>query len=79
MDRLDLRMEMLDDKTKQNLLKKDFLGRLLHYGIWKNYQIHQKSVKAKIIDINHYGQLILEDWTGQKIVCNLKEIVFPLD
>lgn len=72
------REKILHENTGGKQLKTEFLSRLLYFGEWKAYTIIDEKIVAKITDVNHYGQLILSDKKGTEIICNLKEIIFPL-
>jgi BirA family biotin operon repressor/biotin-[acetyl-CoA-carboxylase] ligase len=72
------REKILHANTGGTQLKTEFLSRLLYYGEWKEYTISDEKIVAKITDVNQYGQLILMDKNGAEIICNLKEIIFPL-
>jgi BirA family biotin operon repressor/biotin-[acetyl-CoA-carboxylase] ligase len=43
---------------------------------WHEYLVNDNKVFAKIIGTTAYGQLVLENESGKKIVCDLKEVKF---
>jgi BirA family biotin operon repressor/biotin-[acetyl-CoA-carboxylase] ligase len=62
----------------QKEIDDDYLSRLYRFQQLAGYIFKGKSIQAKIMGINRYGQLILEI-PGEKIIeCDLKEVKFEL-
>lgn len=57
-------------------IKIDYLNRLLYFNDLRKYKINNKTITAKIIDINIYGKLILLTENQIIIECDLKEVGF---
>jgi BirA family biotin operon repressor/biotin-[acetyl-CoA-carboxylase] ligase len=54
----------------------DYLNILFRFGKFFPYEINNKKMQAKIIGINLFGKLILETEAGDKIECDLHEVVW---
>lgn len=62
---------------KETLLNK-YLFNMYLIDTYAEYTIHDKKINASITGITEFGQLKLKDVEGQKYICGLKDIVFPL-
>lgn len=56
--------------------KKEYLSRLLNFNIWAKYLYEDKSVEAKIVDVNEYGYLKLLKRDKTIIEAELKKLKF---
>jgi hypothetical protein len=45
---------------------------------WHGYLIKGNRVYSRITGTNAYGQLVLEHEMGETIICDLKEVKFPV-
>ena len=72
---IDLRYTQLK-KGEIDLLQEDYMKRLLYNGVFARYIYKGREIEARIFDVNEYGHLLLEERNGDKICCELKEIVF---
>jgi hypothetical protein len=52
------------------------MQRLLYKDVFAGYIYKGRAIEARIFDVNEYGHLLLEERNGDKICCELKEIVF---
>ena len=71
------------DIIKENKIadyKREYLDKLLHYNIWAKYSFNdnniEKNIEAKIIDVDKYGRLILENRLGKTIIADIKQLKF---
>lgn len=67
------------NRFKMNIVvnyKKEYLSRLLNYNIWAKYFYEDKSVVAKIVDVNEYGYLKLLKKDNTIIEAELKMLKF---
>jgi BirA family biotin operon repressor/biotin-[acetyl-CoA-carboxylase] ligase len=53
-----------------------YMNNLYQFGTPSSYQIRGQVCVAKIIGIDHFGRLLLEDEAGKVYCCGLKEVVF---
>ncbi|MDR0971846.1 MAG: biotin--[acetyl-CoA-carboxylase] ligase [Bacteroidales bacterium] len=61
---------------EENDLKQEYLSNLLYYNKWNNYIYKQENIRARIIDVNSFGHLILEKEDKTKIIAELRELKF---
>ncbi|MFZ4740672.1 MAG: biotin--[acetyl-CoA-carboxylase] ligase [Bacteroidales bacterium] len=57
-------------------INSDYLNNLLYYNNYHSYLWKDTEIKAMIVDISEYGQLILKTIQNNMIKCDFKEIVF---
>jgi BirA family biotin operon repressor/biotin-[acetyl-CoA-carboxylase] ligase len=75
LDNINRRYEQLKNGAIREL-DEDYLSRLYRYKQLSGFIFREKQIQARIIGVNHYGQLVLEI-PGEKIIeCDLKEIKF---
>lgn len=55
---------------------KNYLKNLYRYKTFANYNYKGFKIKARIIDIETNGKLILEKENSEKLICDLKEVEF---
>ena len=72
---IDLRYNQLKE-GKIEILQRDYMQRLLYKDVFAGYIYKGRAIEARIFDVNEYGHLLLEEREGNKICCELKEIVF---
>ncbi len=72
---IDLRYNQLKE-GKIEILQRDYMQRLLYKDVFAGYIYKGRAIEARIFDVNEYGHLLLEERNGDKICCELKEIVF---
>ncbi len=72
-----------DIQSEYNLLQKDpsaikrqYMERLYRLGSQASYIYQGEHIQATIIDVDHFGNLVLKLVTGRDITCSLKEIRF---
>lgn len=63
-------------KHPSHPLQDKYLGYLYQRGVWALYNIRNQSVEAKIEGVDESGKLILSTLYGEKINCDLKELVY---
>lgn len=63
-------------KKNYSAIHKYYLENLYRYKILANYNYKGHTIKARIIDIETSGKLILKKENNEKIICNLKEVEF---
>jgi len=59
-------------------IESDYQKALFRLEEWHEYFVNNDKVYAKITGTTAYGQLVLENESGKKIVCDLKEVKFIL-
>jgi BirA family biotin operon repressor/biotin-[acetyl-CoA-carboxylase] ligase len=59
-------------------VESDYQKALYRLEEWHEYLVTEKKVFAKITGTTAYGQLVLENESGVKIICDLKEVKFIL-
>ncbi len=74
-DLIDSRYHQLKSGSYDEL-NSDYLDSLYRISRWHQYLISGSEYKARITGITVYGQLILENETGRKWICDLKEVKF---
>jgi len=57
----------------------DYLHSLYRFHTWHNYKIESREFRAKIIGVNEFGKLILEEKEGERLECDIKGIRFLPD
>ena len=57
-------------------IESEYLTALYRLEEWHDYLVKGVKVHSKITGTNAYGQLLLENQTGETIVCDLKEVKF---
>ncbi len=64
------------ERISNNLeeIKKDYLSRLLYMDRYMPYQYNKEVIRARIIDINDYGHLVLECENSKIITGSMSEI-----
>jgi BirA family biotin operon repressor/biotin-[acetyl-CoA-carboxylase] ligase len=63
-------------KKDNTATHKNYLENLYRYKTFANYNYKGNKIKARIIDIDTNGKLILEKELGEKLICDLKEVEF---
>lgn len=76
---LETQLTKLSQPEQLRAIKKRYLSHLLYLQEFKTYSIQGQKREAKIMDVNSFGQLVLQDREHETLICNFKEIVFPLD
>jgi BirA family transcriptional regulator, biotin operon repressor / biotin---[acetyl-CoA-carboxylase] ligase len=71
---LDIRYEQL--KNDIRTIDADYKKDLYRYGISAAYHYKGSDIMARITGISQYGQLIIEDESGESFSCDMKEIKF---
>jgi len=74
---IDRRYEQLHDGRYAEI-DSDYLNTLFRFGEFFLYEINNTKLQARIIGINLFGKLILETQAGEKIECDIHEVVFVL-
>jgi BirA family biotin operon repressor/biotin-[acetyl-CoA-carboxylase] ligase len=57
----------------------DYLHSLYRFNTWHRYQVGNRKFKAKIIGVNEFGKLVLEEKDGSSLECDIKGITFLPD
>ncbi len=57
----------------------DYLHSLYRFNTWHNYTIEGREFRAKIIGVNEFGKLILDEKNGDRQECDIKGIRFLPD
>jgi BirA family biotin operon repressor/biotin-[acetyl-CoA-carboxylase] ligase len=57
----------------------DYLHSLYRFNTWHQYQVGDRKFSAKIIGVNEYGKLVLEETDGSSLECDIKGITFLPD
>ena len=65
-------------KGKLKDLDKEYLEKLLFFKEYHKYEYDNKVIDAKIIDVNEFGHLILQDKDATIYTAELREIKFLL-
>lgn len=60
----------------QGNIETDYQNALYRLMEWHNYLVKDSNVTARITGTNEYGQLVLENKSGEFTVCDLKEVRF---
>lgn len=69
-------VESLRFEQNQIEINESYISKLYRYHQWADY-LYKNKVKSMIINgFDHYGRLILEDQSGEKIICDVKELQF---
>ena len=69
-------VESLRFEKNQIEINEKYISKLYRYHQWADYQ-YKNKVKSMIINgFDRYGRLILEDQSGEEIVCDVKELQF---
>lgn len=58
------------------IIQDKYISYLFRKGIWSNYEYRNQLIEAKIEGIDTQGKLMLSSIYGEKISCDLKEIIF---
>lgn len=58
------------------IIETDYQEALYRLMEWHEYLVKESQVYARITGTNDFGQLVLENETGQIFVCDLKEVKF---
>lgn len=66
----------LQTEKGRNMISKQYMKHLFRHRITANYQDNSGIFSGRIVDINTYGQLIIEDESGNQRVYDFKEVVF---
>ena len=70
------RVEDLRFEEKKIEINEKYISKAYRYRKWAGY-LYKNKVKSMIINgFDCYGRLILEDQSGEKIVCDVKELQF---
>lgn len=72
---LDFRYAQLRKKDLK-ALDADYLNSLYRFMEWHTYSILNDTFEARITGINGMGQLLLENRSGKRFTCDLKEIKY---
>lgn len=62
--------------NKSSNYKKEYLSKLLYYSEWAQYKYEGILIKAKIVDVNQFGHLILIKKDETRIFADLKQLKF---
>jgi BirA family biotin operon repressor/biotin-[acetyl-CoA-carboxylase] ligase len=57
----------------------DYLHSLYRFNTWHHYQVGKRKFSAKIIGVNEFGKLVLEETDGSSLECDIKGISFLPD
>jgi BirA family biotin operon repressor/biotin-[acetyl-CoA-carboxylase] ligase len=57
----------------------DYLHSLYRFNTWHQYQVRNRKFSAKIIGVNEFGKLVLEETDGSSLECDIKGINFLPD
>ena len=69
-------VESLRFEKNQNEINKKYISKSYRYHQWADY-LYKNKVKSMIINgFDCYGRLILEDQSGEEIICDVKELQF---
>ena len=69
-------VESLRFEKNQIEINKTYISKLYRYHQWADY-LYKNKVKSMIINgFDRYGRLILEDQSGEEIICDVKELQF---
>lgn len=69
-------VEGLRIKENQIAINEKYISKAYRYRQWADY-LYKNKVKSMIINgFDYYGRLILEDQTGDEIICDVKELQF---
>lgn len=69
-------VESLRSESKRIEINEKYISKLYRYHKWAEY-LYKNKVKSMIINgFDFYGRLILEDRSGEEIVCDVKELQF---
>ncbi len=79
LNQLETQLTKLSQPEQLDSIKKRYLSHLLYLQEFKTYLIQDQEREAKIMEVNSFGQLVLQDRKHETLICNFKEIVFPLD
>lgn len=76
LDCIRMRYEKLENNLNDDY-KEEYLEKLLFNNVWRKYaHCDTKTIEAKIIDVDEFGRLILENKDGITIIADLKQIKF---
>jgi BirA family biotin operon repressor/biotin-[acetyl-CoA-carboxylase] ligase len=73
-----LRYHQLKSGAKETI-HWDYLHSLYRFNSWHNYKVGNRIFSAKIIGVNEYGKLVLEEKDGSSMECDIKGILFLPD
>lgn len=76
--KIELRYHQLRSEAKETI-HWDYLHALFRFNTLHNYQINQRKFQARIIGVNEYGKLILEEKNKSRLECDIKGIRFLPD
>ena len=69
-------VESLRFEKKQIEINEKYISKSYRYHQWADY-LYKNKVKSMIINgFDRYGRLILEDQSGEEIICDVKELQF---
>lgn len=69
-------VEGLRIKENQIAINEKYISKAYRYRQWADY-LYKNKVKSMIINgFDYYGRLILEDQSGDEIICDVKELQF---
>lgn len=69
-------VESLRIKENQIVINEKYISKAYRYRQWADY-LYKNKVKSMIINgFDCYGRLILEDQSGDEIICDVKELQF---
>ena len=57
----------------------DYLHALYRFNSWHNYKVGKRVFLARIIGVNEFGKLVLEEKNGNGLECDIKGIRFMPD
>lgn len=66
----------LSTETGRKMISEQYMKHLYRYRIIAKYQDNKGFFSGKIVDINAFGQLVIEDESGSQRVYDFKEVVF---
>jgi BirA family transcriptional regulator, biotin operon repressor / biotin---[acetyl-CoA-carboxylase] ligase len=59
-------------------ITEEYLSLMYRLNEWHIYEIRGSAAEAKIVGVNHYGHLQLEERNGNRWECDVKEVKFLL-
>jgi len=74
---LDRRYRQLLSGARENI-RNDYISMLYRYNEWHDFKFAEEIIRGRIVTINSYGQLQIEDREGKIKSFSLKEVEFML-
>ena len=76
--KLTLRYHQLKSGARETI-HWDYLHSLYRFNSWHPYQVGNREFSARIIGVNEFGKLVLEEKNGSSLECDIKGIHFLPD